>query len=761
MTLRARNPRAAMATVIAEGFLGRLTFGMVSFALPLYALHLGLSLSEIGILISIRTVIALGLKPVAGWASDRVGVRAVYLAGTFARVLAAAALFFADSLLTLTLVRFFQAASAAGRDVASLGAIARDADDRVGTIYSWYASAKHVGGVAGAGVAGLIIAASGDGFQLLFALVLALSVLPTVGVWFGLREVRDEETVTDVPTLPPEPETQLFRSRMKEFFRLLRVLSGPASVGMLIAASAYMVHGLFPILATKYAGLSTAQAGLIYSLSAAVFLVAGPFYGWITDRYGRMVGIASRSAANIGSSVMYMVSPTFVGMAAARSVDDIGKAAFRPAWASAITDIAAKDPPRKGRRLGTLDAMQEIGEIAGPALAGILWQTGGVFVLFGVRIAIAIVAEISAIAVFGELRNYRPRLRILTWARKNRRRRRSVYGVSASQARGPVGQGAHQRRATEPEPWATFHRGSIFDRQGEYDLAVETYQQVIDSGHPEAAPRAAFNLGMLFEERGEYDLAVEAYQQAIDSEHAESAPTVVFDLGVLFEERGEYARAQEAYQQAIDSGHPEAAPRAVYNLGMLFENRGEYDLAVEAYQQAIDSGHPEAAPRAAFDLGILSEERGEYARAQEAYQQATDSGHPEATPKAAFNLGVLFEERGEYDLAVEAYQQAIDSGHAEWTPKAVFNLGVLFEERGEYDLAEEAYQQAIDSEHSDAASKARLNLGVLFEQMREYARAQEAYQQAINSGHPEVAPKAVGNLRGLPMRLTARELGRA
>ena len=638
MTLRARNPRAAMATVIAEGFLGRLTFGMVSFALPLYALHLGLSLSEIGILISIRTVIALGLKPVAGWASDRVGVRAVYLAGTFARVLAAAALFFADSLLTLTLVRFFQAASAAGRDVASLSAIARDADDRVGTIYSWYASAKHVGGVAGAGVAGLIIAASGDGFQLLFALVLALSVLPTVGVWFGLREVRDEETVTDVPTLPPEPETQLFRSRMKEFFRLLRVLSGPASVGMLIAASAYMVHGLFPILATKYAGLSTAQAGLIYSLSAVVFLVAGPFYGWITDRYGRMVGIASRSAANIGSSVMYMVSPTFVGMAAARSVDDIGKAAFRPAWASAITDIAAKDPPRKGRRLGTLDAMQEIGEIAGPALAGILWQTGGVFVLFGVRIAIAIVAEISAIAVFGELRNYRPRLRILTWARKNRRRRRSVYGVSASQARGPVGQGAHQRRATEPEPWATFHRGSIFDRQGEYDLAVETYQQVIDSGHPEAAPRAAFNLGM------------------------------------LFEERGENARAEEAYQQAIASGHPEAAPRAAYDLGILSEERGEYDLAVEAYQQATDSKHPEEAPRAAFNLGSMLDKQGEYDLAEEAYQQAIDSEHAEWAPKAVFNLGMLFEHREEYDLAEQAYQQAINSGHPEVAPKAVGNL---------------------------------------------------------------------------------------
>jgi len=63
--------------------------------------------------------------------------------------------------------------------------------------------------------------------------------------------------------------------------------------------------------------------------------------------------------------------------------------------------------------------MQEIGEIAGPALAGILWQTGGVFALFGVRIAIAIIAEISAIVVFGELQIYRPRLRILNWVRKN------------------------------------------------------------------------------------------------------------------------------------------------------------------------------------------------------------------------------------------------------------------------------------------------------------------------------------------------------
>src|SRR5215203_6031702 len=102
-------------------------------------------------------------------------------------------------------------------------------------------------------------------------------------------------------------------------------------------------------------------------------------------------------------------------------------------------------------------------------------------------------------------------------------RAKELTGESASQAQGTVGQDAVQRRATEPEPWATFLRGSIFERQGRYARAVEAYQQVIDSGHPEAAPRAAFNLGILLEERGEYARAEEAYQQAINFGHPEVA----------------------------------------------------------------------------------------------------------------------------------------------------------------------------------------------------------------------------------------------
>ena len=145
-------------------------------------------------------------------------------------------------------------------------------------------------------------------------------------------------------------------------------------------------------------------------------------------------------------------------------------------------------------------------------------------------------------------------------------RTKESTGELADQAQGTVGQDADQTRATDAGPWATFHQGSIFDRQGAYDLAVEAYQRAIDSEHAEWAPKAAFNLGMLFGERGEYDLAAEAYQRAIDSGHSDAATKARLNLGVLFEQLGEYDLAEEAYQQVIDSGHPEVAPEGMRNL---------------------------------------------------------------------------------------------------------------------------------------------------------------------------------------------------
>ena len=422
--MRARNRRAALATIMVEGLLGRLTFGMVSFALPLYAYHLGLSLAEIGVIVSTRSAFELPLKPVAGWLVDRTSVRAVYLGGILMRCVSAVVLVLAGDFASLCLVRALHGASAAGRDVGSLSVMAREAGDRVGTYYGWYSTVRQVGNVGGAGLAGLLIAVAGGGFGIVFAAVAAMSVLPLIVATIALRPTpapaREEAPVARpapvagtapdaAPDAAPAPDAEPHagEAAAPARRRLLAALvanyaglGGAASVGMLVAASAYMVHGIFPVLATSYAGLSNAQAGLIYAISTALFCVAGPAFGWLSDHTGRAVALSLRSICNIASSLLYIVLPSFAGLTLARCVDDSGKAAFRPAWAAHITELAAADRARQGRRLGALDTATSLGELLGPIVAGILWQTGGILALFGVRILIAIVAEVAALRVF-------------------------------------------------------------------------------------------------------------------------------------------------------------------------------------------------------------------------------------------------------------------------------------------------------------------------------------------------------------------------
>jgi predicted MFS family arabinose efflux permease len=105
-----------------------------------------------------------------------------------------------------------------------------------------------------------------------------------------------------------------------------------AGIGFAISGTGHMLSTLFPVLAVEYAGLTAAQAGLLYSISAAVALL-GPAFGWLSDHVSRRLVLQTRGIANVLSSALYLVAPSFAGFAAGKAVDDAGKAAFRPAWA--------------------------------------------------------------------------------------------------------------------------------------------------------------------------------------------------------------------------------------------------------------------------------------------------------------------------------------------------------------------------------------------------------------------------------------------
>ena len=70
------NPERVLLAIVAEGFLSRLSFGVINVALPLYAdRQLGMSTGQIGLLISLNTMVALLFKPVMGALADRFGLK--------------------------------------------------------------------------------------------------------------------------------------------------------------------------------------------------------------------------------------------------------------------------------------------------------------------------------------------------------------------------------------------------------------------------------------------------------------------------------------------------------------------------------------------------------------------------------------------------------------------------------------------------------------------------------------------------------------
>src|SRR5262245_36522719 len=80
----------SLLAILAEGFSSRLSFGIISFTLPLFAYRrLGLSLAETGFLFSLNLIAEQLFKPLMGWLADRVGLKRAFAAAIALRSLVA------------------------------------------------------------------------------------------------------------------------------------------------------------------------------------------------------------------------------------------------------------------------------------------------------------------------------------------------------------------------------------------------------------------------------------------------------------------------------------------------------------------------------------------------------------------------------------------------------------------------------------------------------------------------------------------------
>jgi MFS family permease len=388
-TLRA-NP--TLLAVCAEGFLTRVGFGMVGFALPLYALSLGFGLGEVGLLYTMRTGTTIMVKPVMGWAADRFGRKQILILAIVLRCLVGLLFVFSSVAWQLYVLRFLQGAMTAARDPSASALIAEHADKRtMASAFAWYTTARDLGHSFGYAAAGLLLFATGS-YQIVFLIAFVTSGAALLTVIRYVREHREAEGKRSAPlTAAPAggPGWTFYRGLLPH-----------ASFGLMVAGSAEMMKGLFPVIATEYAHLTEAQAGLAAGASTVAVLVGGPVFAWTSDHVSRKIALGTRSVANFFSSLMYIFFPSFGGFLVARVVDDTGKAAFRPTWGAILAEASDIDPSRRARTMTFIDSAYTLGEVLAPVVAGALIVVIGVPGMLGARAVLSLAAEVEALWVF-------------------------------------------------------------------------------------------------------------------------------------------------------------------------------------------------------------------------------------------------------------------------------------------------------------------------------------------------------------------------
>lgn len=381
----------SLYAILAEGFLSRLSFGIIGFTLPLFAYRkLGLSLTETGFLFSINLIAEQLFKPVMGWVADRVGVKRVFTTAIAFRSLVALLFAFSATPFQVFAIKFLHGFSESLRDPTVSVLIAENARKKsLAQAFGWYTTAKMSAGSVGKALGGILLAFFAENYSIVFFVAFVLSILPLLVV---ARYVRE----------PPKADHQIDAKvdgkesiEPKADVKLLPVVI----LGFLIAGTAQMIANLFPLLAMEYAGLNVSQTSAIYGISVFAIVISGPVFGWISDNVSRRFVMTVRGIANTISSVLFFFFPGFAGMTIGLTVDSMGKAAFRPAWGAIMAQLAGQDRHRRARTMSYLSLGEGLGETLGPLLGGFIWNTWGVGAMLAVRVVMALIGEVYAIKI--------------------------------------------------------------------------------------------------------------------------------------------------------------------------------------------------------------------------------------------------------------------------------------------------------------------------------------------------------------------------
>ncbi|HUN59217.1 MAG TPA: MFS transporter [Candidatus Binataceae bacterium] len=389
----AKHGHVPLMILFLTVFVDLLGFGIVIPFLPLYAERMHVGAAGVGLLLSIYSLMQLLMAPILGRISDHVGRRPIIMLGLFGSSLGYLLYGFAGSFVMLLFSRAVHGACAA--TISTAQAYVADTTDDSGRArgMGMIGAAFGLGFVLGPAIGGLL-GHSSMRMPIFFAsaltfanLIFAAMRLPESHEPEPNSRINLENLVAPLLNLPRE----LTGYRLERLFGLSFITT--SAIAGFEATFAMMV----PL---RYGYGPSGVGGLLAFAGLTQAITQGYLLGKIVKRSGELplirIGLVLLALGLAPMASFRSQTPLLVTLALLA----IGYGLASPSIASLISKRTARD--KQGEVLGVNQSAQSLARIAGPIVAGSIYQWLGPLPVYFAGAAFALLALLLAAGVRSE-----------------------------------------------------------------------------------------------------------------------------------------------------------------------------------------------------------------------------------------------------------------------------------------------------------------------------------------------------------------------
>ncbi len=371
-----RSPQSVVFLTVCMDLIG---FGIVIPLLPFYALHMGASGFQVGLLISIYSLMQFIFAPLIGRLSDRIGRRPVMLATISLNIIGYTLFGWAKTLPLLLLSRAISGLSGANISVAQACMADVTTPENRAKGMGMVGAAFGIGFTIGPAIGGLLGKFSYSLPGYFAALLCLINFLMAI---FILPE-----------TLPPEKRGQQRLGRWATFVKTIghRETALYIFLFFMMTLAFSQVEATFSLFAKKRLDMTVTQVGYIFTLIGIIVgLIQGTAIGPLSKRFGErrllMIGMFSLSAALALMSQVLSISQ----LVAVTCFMAVGNALNQPSIMSLLSRSATSDV--QGGTLGAGQSASALARILGPMIGGLCFDHLGIGAPFLTAAALVMVA---------------------------------------------------------------------------------------------------------------------------------------------------------------------------------------------------------------------------------------------------------------------------------------------------------------------------------------------------------------------------------